>query len=393
MLDDTKQIEATILNVIPDERIGGPQQRVLQVATRLKDSHFETIVVTPKGDQAYANLLRDAGIPYHQMGSFRRLPNVSNPLDVAFWFFCFVPCIFALIRLINKTGADIVHVNGGLCVQVAIAAKLSKAKLIWHLNDVRKPRLSKPILLPLLHLLPDKLVGTSKAVGECYFGKSTYAKKMTILYPPIDTSRFHPDDTKTQQHREEFGFTPDDKVVGIVGNLNPNKGYEYFFPAATLIKQSAPQVKFLVVGKQLDTQNSYWNKLHDIIGASGIEAEIVFAGHRTDIPDMLNVMDVFVSSSVGESFSMVSAEAMACARPVVATNTGGIPEVVEDGKTGLLALSRDPESIAKAVLYLLDHPEEANQMGIKGRDRVLENFDLEICARRHEKIYKTVLEP
>lgn len=390
MTDHIKQIKATVLNVIPDERIGGPQQRVLQVAKRLKDSHIETIVVTPKGDQTFANLLRDAGISYYQISSFRRLPNISNPFDVAFWFFCFIPCIFTLIRLINKTGADIVHVNGSLSVQVAIAAKLSKAKLVWHLNDVRKPRLSKPILLPLLYLMPDKLVGTSKAVGECYFGNSSYAKKMAILYPPIDTSRFHPDDTKTEQHRREFGFSPKDKVVGIMGNLNPNKGYEYFFPAAKLIKQSNSQVKFLVVGKRLDTQKSYWNKLQSIISASGIEADIVFAGHRTDIPDMLNVMDVFVSSSVGESFSMVSAEAMACTRPVVATRIGGIPEAVENGQTGILASPRDPASIAKAVLYLLDHPEEAKQMGLKGRERVLENFDLGICVKRHEDIYNLV---
>ena len=385
-----KQIKAIILNVIPDERLGGPQQRVLQVAKRLKEHGFSSIVAMPKGDKTFADILDDADIPYYQVRNFKRLPRPSDLLGIMRWLLYFIPCIVSLVRLIRRNKVDIVHVNGIMNVQVSLATKLSGAKLVWHLNDVRNPKLLKPILLPLLYILPDKLVGTSEAVGRCYLGNGSLAREMVVLYPPVDTSKFHPN-SNIEEYRREFGLKPDEKVIGIVGNINPVKGYEYFFSAARFVKEAFPKVKFLVVGKRLETQEKYWHQLHTLIVDIQIEDDIILAGYRADIPELVNSMDIFVSASVFESASMVVMEALACARPIVATQVGGVPELVMDGETGILIPPKDPKAISKAVLYLLNHPEEAREMGLRGRQRMIGYFDLAICAQRHEEIYNMLL--
>lgn len=391
MKGQTERREITVLSVVPDERLGGPQQRVLQVARKLKEAGIKTIVVMPRGDKTFARILNDGDIAHFQLRSFRRLPNPSNLPDVIVWFLYFFPCVFTVIRLIWKHKVDIVHVNGALNVQVSLAAKLSGAKLVWHLNDVRNPKLLKPILLPLLYSLPDRVATASEVVHRNYFGEGkNSANNATILYPPVDTTKFHPG-YNVEGIRNELRLKEHDKIVGTVGNINPFKGYEYFFSAARFVKEAFPEVKFLVVGKRLETQEKYWQRLHTLIVDLEIEDDIILAGYRADIPEVTNAMDIFVLASVLEAAPIVVLEAMACARPVIATGVGGVPELVIDGETGILVPPKQPEAIAKAVLYLLNHPKEAGEMGLKGRQRVIDHFSLAMCAQRHEEIYKAVL--
>jgi len=380
----------TVLNVVPDERFGGPQNRILRVAEQLKEKDIKTIVVMPQGDDTYTKMLRKSHIPFYQLRTFRRLPNPSNIVGVTFWFIYFIPCIIVLIRIMRRHNVDIVHVNGGLNVQVSLAAKISRKKLLWHLNDVRKLGVIKPFLLLLLRLLPDKVVGASSAVERCYFD-SNATGKMDILYPPVDTSKFYPSDLHVKEYREEFGINSDERVVGIVGNMNPFKGYEYFLPAADFIRKRLPKVKFLIVGKRLETHEAYWQRITALIDNLKLKGDIVMTSHRTDIHRIMNVMDVFVLSSIYEAAPIVVLEAMACARPIVATRVGGVPELVVEEETGVLIPPREPEAIAKAVLGILDNLERSKQMGENARRRVIDNFDITICADRHEEIYKQLL--
>jgi glycosyltransferase involved in cell wall biosynthesis len=391
MKGQTDRREITVLSVVPDERLGGPQQRVLQVARNLKEAGIKTIVVMPRGDKTFARILNDGDIAHFQLRSFRRLPNPSNLPDIIVWFLYFFPCVFTVMRLIWKHKVDIVHVNGALNVQVSLAAKLSRAKLVWHLNDVRNPKLLKPILFPLLYFLPDRVATASEVVHRNYFGEGkNSANNATTLYPPVDTVKFHPG-YNVEGVRNELRLKEHDKIVGTVGNINPFKGYEYFFSAARFVKEAFPEVKFLVVGKRLETQEKYWQRIHALIVDLEIEDNIILAGYRADIPQIMNVMDIFVLASVLEAAPIVVLEAMACARPVVATGVGGVPELVIDGETGILVPPKQPEAIAKAVLYLLNNPKKAGEMGLKGRQRVTDHFNLAMCAQRHEEIYNTVL--
>jgi len=390
MNNKNKQVKATILNVIPDERLGGPQLRVLQVAKLLKERGFRSIIAMPEGDKIFASLLNEASIPYYQVKNFKRIQPTLNPIAHIKWLLFFIPGVLSLAGLIRKNRVDIVHVNGHVYLQGPLAAKFSGAKLIWHLNDTRTHKLIRILLLPFLHLLANKIAVAAQAVNQRYFGNGTFAEKNILLYPPVDTTRFHPA-YNVKGIRNDLGLEEQNRIIGTIGNINPCKGYEFFFPAAKLIKEDFPKARFLVVGKELDTQRKYWQRLHAMIKELQIEDDIILTGYRADIPELLNVVDVFVLASVFEAAPIVILEAMACARPIVATRVGGIPEMVIDGETGILVPSKDPRAISEAVLYLLNHPKEAKEMGLKGRQHVIDHFNLAICAKKHEEIYKAVI--
>ena len=380
--------QVRVLHVIPDERIGGPQLQTLQVASGFKRDVFINSIAMPAGDKTFTRLLDEAGIPYYQVSNFKRLPRISNLSGIVKWFFYFIPCIVSLVKLIRRNKVDIVHVDGSMSLQVPLAAKLSGAKLVWQLNDVLTPKLIRIILFPFLCLLPDKVISIAKAV-ESYFFVSKAFDKNTIIYGPVDTKKFHPD-YNGMKCGSEFGLSAGDRVVGTVANISPVKGYEYFFPAVSMINRACPGVKFLVVGKKWETQKKYLQKLQTLIDNLEIGEELIFTGQRLDIPEMMNLMDIFVLPSVSEAAGLVVAEAMACARPVVATRVGGVPELVINGETGILVPPRDPKAIAEAVLYLLNNPEEAREMGLKGRSRAVKLYDSEHHIHELRQLYESL---
>lgn len=386
-----RRIKTKVLYVIPQEALGGPQWRVLQVAKRLKEEGFTSIVAMPEGDKTFANLLNESGISYYQVKNFKKLQRPSlNPFMHLRWFAFFIPGILSLMRLIKVNKVDIVLTSGfpGY-LQGPLAARLSGVKLVWHLDGFTTPKLLKWLLFPLFHLLPNRVAVSSKAIEEYYFGNNIPSRGVSLLYPPIDTNKFHPD-FYFEEYRKYFGLKESERVVGIVGNINPDKGYEYFFSAVKLIKDSFPNVKFIAVGLTPKTQKRYWERLQALIVDLTIEEDLILTGARTDIAEIVNTMDIFVLSSVTEGAGTVLLEAMACGKPVVATNVGGVPEIIIDGETGILVPPKDSKAIAGAVLYLLNHPEEAKEMGLKGRKRVIEHFEVEKCVERYREMFQSI---
>lgn len=383
--------DVRVLSVIPDERLGGPQYRVLQVARNLRDSGFTTIVAIPEGDKEFAVLLDEADILCCQLRSFKRLPSSLAPLAIIKWLLWFIPGVIALIRLIRKWDVKIVHANGSMSLQAPLAARLSKCRLVWHLNDTLTPRVCRMILYPFLRLLPHKIAVASDAVAQYYLGSGAIARKAELLYPPIDTAKFRPDGTGSSETRRELAIAEDEKVVGIVGNINLEKGHEYFLMAAKTISERFSRVKFLLVGKRLETQERQWEKVISLIRFLGLDDDVIMAGHRTDIPEIMNLLDVFVLASTSEAAPIVVLEAMACARPVVATRVGGVPEMVIDGKTGIIVPAKDADAISAAVVRLLSNREEAVKMGLEARKRAVEYFDIASCTRLHQQIYKDMI--
>lgn len=378
----------TVLNIVPDERLGGPQRRVFEVARRLQERNIETIVVMPHGEDTYASILDQAGVGHRQMGCFRRLPRPDSIRSLVAWLLCALPAALLVFLLVRREKADVVHVNGILNVQGALAARLAGAKLVWHINDVRDLGSIRWPLRILLRSWADWIIMASAAAWANWFGDGTgEPSNMTVLYPPVDTDEFCPLEDPLPIRRE-LGIADGEKVVGIVGNMNPAKGHEHFLAAAKVVRDVVSDVRFLVVGQSLDSQQAYWELVQGLIRSLGLDREVVLAGQRTDVARMLNAMDVFVLTSKFEAAPIVLLEAAACAKPIVATRVGGVPELVREGENAILTMPEDPNEIADAVLRLLNEPEEARRMGERGRQLAVERFNAEACADKHEEIYR-----
>lgn len=148
--------------------------------------------------------------------------------------------------------------------------------------------------------------------------------------------------------------------IGYVGRLSPEKGPRYFLESVPLIRQFVPEACFFVIGSGPDEQ-----ALRSQAALVGLAPDQVFLGHRTDIPTQLCALDIVVIPSLAESFSLVALEAMHQGRPVVASNVGGIPEVVQDGETGMLVAPRDAPALARAVCRLAADPALRQSMGAR----------------------------
>ena len=157
--------------------------------------------------------------------------------------------------------------------------------------------------------------------------------------------------------------------------------------ALPAIASAHPDARVLVVGDG-ELREELVRQAKDL----GVENTIVFVGERNDVPDMLRIADLFVLPSVSEGLPISILEAMANRLPVVATNVGGIPELVRDGETGALVPSGEPHSLARAVIELLSNPEKMQAAGAAARARLKTHFSQEIMVAKTEKLYQNLLE-
>ena len=181
-------------------------------------------------------------------------------------------------------------------------------------------------------------------------------------------------------------------VIGLVGRISPWKGQDVFLRAAARVLQRYPHTRFQIIGAALFTEREYESTLQGLCAELGIEHAVEFTGFVQNVPERIARLDILVhASTTGEPFGQVIVEGMAASKPVVATNGGGVPEIVQDGVTGILVPMKDPDAMAEAILTLLDAPEAAQRMGQLGRERVLERFTIQRTCHMLEDIYRQVL--
>jgi glycosyltransferase involved in cell wall biosynthesis len=171
-----------------------------------------------------------------------------------------------------------------------------------------------------------------------------------------------------------------------IGRFVAEKGHRHLLEAAARIERTRPGVHWVLVGAgELEAALSREAQ------ALGLASQVHFTGWRDDVPDVLAVADVFVLPSVNEGFGRVVVEAMAMARPVVATAVGGVPEIVRDGETGVLVPASDPRALADTVRSLLDDPARAARLGAAGRACAESRFSLTAHVDAVERVYTEVL--
>jgi glycosyltransferase involved in cell wall biosynthesis len=177
-------------------------------------------------------------------------------------------------------------------------------------------------------------------------------------------------------------------VVGTVAHMSAEKGHRYLVEAAALIPRVHSRVRFVIVGDGACRQ-----AVERQVDSLGLGPCFEFAGFRTDTARWLESFDLFVLPSLSEGLSSAILSAMAAALPVVATEVGGIPELVEAGNNGLLVAPGDARALADAITFMADHPEEAERMGARGRRRMEERFTLERKIAETEQICERLIAP
>jgi glycosyltransferase involved in cell wall biosynthesis len=298
-----------------------------------------------------------------------------------------------LARVIKRLRPDIVHAHDPHGIAMASLALSLGAGSASRATGVRTPALVASRRVDF-HLKGNSFARWKHRQVDCYIAASAAIQRMlvedgvpgnrtVIVHEGIDVD--HVRSAAPVDVHEAFFLPHGAPLVGNVGALVPHKGQRYLVDAARLVIQQAPDARFVVFGEgELREQLERQVKEHHL------EKHVLLPGFRTDVLGCIKSLDLFVMSSVTEGLGTSLLDAMACRRPVVATRTGGIPEIVVDDVTGVLVPPRDREALARGILRLLDDSAVRARMGGAGFDRVATRFTVDRMVDETAAVYERV---
>jgi len=227
----------------------------------------------------------------------------------------------------------------------------------------------------------DQMIVVSKAIEEKVVAEGRFGAPRSLIYNGVDLERYdHTAPCCTL--KGEYGMDDDAVLVGVVGRLELEKGHPTLLEAWPLVLAEVPCAYLLIVG-----EGSRQDALHQIAREHGVERHVIFTGRRDDIPEITAALDVAVLPSYREAQGLTILEAMALARPVVASNVGGIPEMVEHEVTGLLVPPHDPPALAGAIVRLLEDHQLADMIARAGHDLVHDRFCIQLMVNAVQALY------
>ena len=357
--------------------IGGTERQVLNLVQGMNRSRFGIEVACLKRWGALLPEMEATGV------SITEYKTTSLYNHVAAWN------QMKFLRHLKRRKIDIVHTYGFYSNVFGLApARLAGAGAVLasirdtgeHQTPMQK-RIEK-----LFCRMADCIVTNAEAVRRRLTDEGYDAAKIVVIHNGIELSRYTKKPAELGLHRE-LGVAPTTPLVAVFARLNELKGIEYFLRAAAGLIEHFNDVRFLIVGDGASRP-----ELEKYVERLGLSKHVVFLGFRLDVPTLLSEIAVSVLPTLSEGFSNSLLEAMAASVPVVATDVGGNPEVVEKGVTGLLVPPRDAEALARAIGQFLDQPSLGTKFGVAGRERVSKRFTLEQMTQSTERLYERLTE-
>ena len=374
----------SILFVVDGLEFGGGERTFLQLIEGLSKERFRIYVSTSRYG-IFSKVLSDKGIAVNHLDLSKRV-NFEN--------------IRELRRLIKTNKIDIIHSQGGradfyarmngrpLRPGTKVVSTIATPVEGYDVNPLKKviycffDRLSERFV--------DRFVVVSEALRRTMIdGHNVTPDKVVKVYNGIELNEYRPNtsDRSSLHIRNEYGIGTTDVIIGAIGRLVWQKGFGYLIKALPEIAKRHPAVKVIFVG-----DGPYRESLGMLCRQLGVEDKTIFAGYRSDIKEFLSAIDIKVIPSLAEGFPMVTLEAMAMEKPIVATSIDGITEQITDGVEGILVPPMDPEAIAAAINRIIENKELALSLGAAARKRVEREFTVDTMIDETEKVYRSVLD-
>ena len=349
---------------------GGAQEHVYNLATRLDRERYDVSVLALSGGPGVRRIER-TGV------STCVLDDMPDEEAVA-----------AVAAHLSAVDADVVHnhmyraeVIGTQAAWLLSAAGRRRPYIVGTVHSSRVRSESDRDLIRRLTPRMDHLIAVSRAIVRKVEDEGRVGAPISLIYNGVDLARYSDQEVCCTLNRE-YGIPAAAPIVGVVDRLEPEKGHPTLLEAWPSVIASAPSAHLLVVG-----EGSQREGLEAEAASLRIAASVTFTGRRDDVPAVTAALDVAVLPSYREAQGLSILEAMALSRPVVASAVGGIPEMIDHGRTGLLVPPRDPSALAGLIVRLLtDHP-YADMLGRAGHDLVHERFCVELMVRAVETIY------
>ena len=303
--------------------------------------------------------------------------------------------LMSILKLIKIEKPVIVHTHSSKAGLLGrLAAWISRVPLIIHTphGHVFYGHFGKAVSKLFLHIerlldiITDHTIALTEQEGRDYIKLSVSPpNKITTIHSGIDLESFIENKIDVAGKKNSLGFNTEGQIIGTVGWLLPIKGPGYLLKAMGFVWERYPDAQLVYVGKG-DLENDLKEKASQM----GVSDNVKFLGWRNDVHEIMQVFDVFVLPSLNEGMGRVIVEAMAAGKPVVASNTGGIPDLVKNNENGLLFPPGDEKILAQSIINILEDPGKAESMGQKGR-LYSQDFSMEAMINKIEKLYSQLL--
>lgn len=360
---------------------GGAEQLMPTILTNLVKEGFNirVCVLRIRHGNPIAHDLERLGLPVDLV----LVPNLRHPLN-----------LFRILRYLRKHRPQILHTQLEFSdILGTIAARLLGIPCVstLHTLDIFEEKKSATWRLKLrwfvLRNFCDKIIAVSDITRRHHLDGGRLGEKKTItIYNGLDISRFQKPDASVQQAlRQSLDLPPNRQIIITVAVLREPKGIQFMLKALPAILENKPDTHYLIVG-----DGEYGDTLRDLAAGLGIEGHVTFTGRRTDIPALLSIGDMFVLPTLKDALPTVLIEALAAGTPIVASNVGGVPEIVQDQVNGLLVPPGDPAELAQACLKLLQDKGLASQFIQAGNEMVRRRFDISVQIGQLSQIYEEV---
>ena len=293
-------------------------------------------------------------------------------------------------RVVKRFAPDVIHAHDPHAIAMASLA-LSLGTRRGHASRAPALVASRRVDFHLRgnsfsrwkHRQVDCFIAASEAIRQMLVADGVPAERTVTVHEGIDVD--HVAAAPPVNVHEAFWLPHDAPVVGNVAALVPHKGQRHLIEAAHLVVQEFPDARFIILG-----EGELRQPLEHLVKGHHLEKHVLLPGFRTDVFGCIKGFDLFVMSSVTEGLGTSLLDAMACARPIVATRAGGIPEIVEDGVTGLLVQPRDHTAMAAAIVRMLSDADLRRRTGDAGLARVRERFTVERMVAGTAAVYERV---
>ncbi len=295
--------------------------------------------------------------------------------------------------IIKNGKYDIVHTHASKDLWLLVPAlKLSRSKIPLILTKHVGSFIYKTDRMHnYLYKRLNYAIAISSVIKKNLMETTNLGEEKIILHPNgVDVNKFDPSKVSGAKVREEFNVKDDELLIGMVARFSPGKGHEEFIEAAGELNKAYNNLKFIIIGEASRGEDEYEKNIKSLAEKYGLH-NLIFAGFRVDMPEVLAAMDIFVFPSHSEAFGVALVEAMAMEKPSACTNSDGILDICVDNETGLLFEKQNPKDLAEKISRLIDEPELRMKFGKAARKRVLEKFDSEKLMDELVRFYKEII--
>lgn len=227
----------------------------------------------------------------------------------------------------------------------------------------------------------EHIIAVSNGVRDnliSYF--NTDSDRIKVIHNGTDISKSSAGEKK--RVKEDLCLKQDDRIIAVIGRLSEQKGHKYLIKALPVVIKKFPNIKVLFVG-----DGELRNGLQNQVVRMNIKGNVLFCGSRNNVASFIEISEFTVLPSLWEGFSVAIIESLLLGKPVIASNVGGTPEIIENNLNGLLVETKDVGGLANAIIYMLSHPGEVKKMGEKGREKAVKKFSLKRMLEEYKKYY------